>query len=286
MKKNVIIAISAAVLVLALAVGAFFAFGNKSGDETPEPTATAAATPVATAVGTAAPTVDPAPKSTEQVKTDVENAQKNAYSDATEVAGFTKEQVQEVLKLSHDYSNTALTSPYFLSGKWYENGLKMDEVDNYIGKYFDLNLRKTIREMDTTSANKNVYRDVATLMYYMDKTPNIGPHPNCNEDAGTENQAIALCPPVVNFTQMEYVPTILNGDNGIQVSYKTSAEMPLTQNGATKFITVSHDVKLNFVPNKNYEPDTDPNKFVINNYEIKLTTSQLHDSAIYNNGGK
>ena len=286
MKKNVIIAISAAVLVLALAVGAFFAFGNKSGEETPDPTATAAATPVDKSVGTAEPTVAPSPKTSEQVKSEVDNAKANAYKDATGVANFDKEQVQQVLGLAHDYSNVALSSPYFLSGKWYENGLKMDEVDNYIGKYFDLDLRKAIRGIDTTSANKNVYKDVATLMYYLDKTPAIGPHPNCAEDANPANAAEAVCPPVVKFSKMDYVPTVLDGENGIQVSYTASAEIPLSQNGLTKFITVSHDVKLNFILNKNYEPTTDPNKFVINYYDIKLTTSQLHDSPVYNNGGK
>lgn len=283
MKKNVIIAISAAVLVLALAVGAFFAFGNNSAkveDPIPTDTPTAVTQPVEDAPAT----VEPEQKTSEEVAAAVEESKKNAYGDATEVSGFTKEEVQTVLGLAHEYSNAALTSKRFLSGDWYADGLKMDEVDNYVGKYFDLPLREKIRSIDTSDANKNVYRDVATVMFYMDKTDSIGPHANCGVKA-TEDGGV-LCPPIVNFSKMEYVPTILEGENGIQVTYTTNAEMPLTQNGATKYITVTHDVKLNFVPNKKYEPDTDPNKFVINYFDIKLTSSQLHDAPVAYNGGE
>lgn len=283
MKKSVIIAISA-VIVLALAIGGFFMFNNASTDET-TPDANTSTAPIATQSPgeNTEDKVESDPKTAEEVKTEAANAKENAYGEATEVSNFTKEQVQEVLTLAHDYSNVALTSKYFLSGDWYAKGMKMDEVDNYVGKYFDLELRKKLREIDTTSANPNVYRDVATVMFYMDKAENIGPHANCAADASTGDGI--LCPPIVNFTKMEYVPTMLEEEAGIQVSYSTSAEMPLTQNGATKYITVTHDVKLNFVPNKTYEPDTDPNKFVINYYDIKLTSSQLHDAPV-NNGGE
>lgn len=284
MKKSVIIAISA-VIVLALAIGGFFMFNNASTDDTtPDANATTAPTAVADPVADAPLTVAPAPKTAEEVATAVEESKKNAYGDATEVSGFTKEQVQSVLRLSHEYSNVALTSKHFLSGDWYAAGLKMDEVDNYVGKYFDLELRKKIREIDTTSANPNVYRDVATVMFYMDKAENIGPHASCDTKAPEGGDV--LCPPIVKFSKMEYVPTVLDDVNGIQVSYSTNAEMPLTQNGVTKYITVTHDVKLNFVPNKTYEPDTDPNKFVVNYYDIKLTSSQLHDVPVNNYGGE
>lgn len=284
MKKNVIIAISAAVLVLALAVGAFFAFGNKSGEVTPEPATTATAVPTDADASTAPDIVQPSAPSSEEAKSGAEKAKENAYADATEVAGFDKDQVRSVLTLAHDYSNTALTSTYFLSGDWFKNGRKMDEVDNYVGKYFDLDLRKAIRGIDTTDANANAYRDVATVMFYMDKTDSIAPHANCAVDA-TSKQDGVLCPPVVQFSKMEYVPTVLEGDSGIQVSYTASAEMPVTQNGVTKFFTATHKVKLNFVPNKHYDADTDPNKFVINYYDVNLTTSQLHDAPVFDNGG-
>lgn len=284
MKKNVIIAISAAVLVLALAVGAFFAFGNKSEEVTPEPATTATAVPTNIDATAAPDVVIPSAKPTEEVKSEAAKAKENAYADANEVAGFDKDQVRNVLTLAHDYSSTALTSKYFLSGDWFKDGRKMDDVDNYVGKYFDLDLRKAIREIDTTDANKNAYRDVATIMFYMDKTDTIGPHANCAVDVESKQDGV-LCPPVVQFSKMEYVPTIQNGENGIQVSYTASAEMPVTQNGVTKFFTATHKVKLNFIINKNYEPDTDPNKFVINYYDINLTTSQLHDAPVSNNGG-
>lgn len=290
MNKNVVIGIIAGVVAIALLVGGWFLFSATSTAVAPgtavastkakETDEEAKAQATALESAKAADSAKPAELS-EQEKTDavkeIEDSRK--FEDATEVANFSKEDVQSILKASTEYTYAALTNTDFLSGDWAKNGKDMNVFAESIGQYFSTKMREQIKSI---SKDDPIFgTKTQTLAYYVVSGDQVAASPACAStpiggSAAPDYNGIS-CPGPLNISEMKYEPTETNGVPGVMVTYSVEMDVPLVIKDGNKDVSqhVKYDFKLNFINNDNYQPDATDQKFVIDYYDNNVNFGKV-----------
>jgi hypothetical protein len=269
--------IIAGLVVLALVVVGLFAFaGSRANSNVPgedvaktSPSASDSPSPSASA------TIPVAPANPEEAKKEIEESR--SFEKATEIEGFSKEEVQEALKTATEYSYNTLTNRYYLSGEWDEAKMP-NNLEPAVGRFFTNNLRKSISEIDTNpETGKDIGTKVFPLMFFVRPNGNIAPNEVCRTDFKGET-AIACPMDGLTFTDMKYVPTMEDDTPGIRVTFSTTTKVPVKIDGTKDgFTTVRYDYDLNFVRNSEFEETVNPNKFVINWYNVQANMSAVEE---------
>lgn len=202
-----------------------------------------------------------------------------AFEDAEAVANFTKEDVQETLRLSADYANNSLTNVYFLGGHWVNDGMP-NIIDDVSGRFFTADIREKIKAWDTNpETGENIGTNVMPLVFYVYPNGNITANDACNysdevkpEGESSEMTTSISCPvDGIKFSEMKYEPTMTDNVPGVKVIFSATAKVPVTIDGSKDgYSEVRYDYELNFIFNEGYEETTNPNQFVINWYEVKV----------------
>lgn len=279
MKKHVLIPIIAAIVVLAIAVGGWVFLNNKGesdvGATKPVPTSVAKATPGAG--GQQIPTTDPTAKATISPTQAAEEIKKSQeFANVTEIANFSKEDVQEVLRTANSYANNSIANPYFASGQWMKDGASTTVLDAAVGNYFTPSNRAAIKKFDTSASSTSLGKDVMPLVFFLNPTDKIQGHPACfiPKDGETAPDAKGLSCPIdgVKVSDMTYVPVMM-GDGvtpGVKVDFSATAKIPVLVDGKNAYSQLTYTYTLYFVNNDNYNDVTNPNKFVIDLYNINV----------------
>lgn len=283
--KKLPIIIAAVIAVVALIVGGiFFLNQDKSGDNIPVPNSS----PKASASASAAPTEtgitassDPSVKPTDNASNE-EKMKKfeetKSYKDASEVAGFSKQDIQDILRISNDYAYNSLTNGYYLSGQWEKDGMP-NNLDATAGKFFTSDMRSKIKSIDTNpKTGKNIAKDVLPLTFFVGTENGVSPNEVCatSSDSKAQPKSGFSCPmDGLKFTDMTYTPTDNEGKSGVQVEFSATAKIPVKFNGDNAYSEVKYDYTLNFVNNEDYEATTNPNKFVINYFQVQSNMGAL-----------
>jgi hypothetical protein len=290
MKKNVLIGIIAGVVAIAVIVGGWFLFSANSADKLPTPaptssqdaaSASASAAPMTDATGAPISTADATkPPSAEKVadaKKEVEESRN--FTDVTEVANFSKEDVQAILKASTEYTYAALTNTTLLSGDWAKNGKDMNVFAGGIDQYFSTKMREKIKSISKDDPEFGT--KTQTLAYYVVSGDKVTASPACaappvGQETAPEYHGIT-CPGGLQITDMKYVPTDSNGVPGVMVTYSVEMDVPLVLVDGNKDVTqhVKYDFKLNFINNDNYQSDATDQKFVIDYYDNHVTFGKV-----------
>jgi hypothetical protein len=290
MKKNVLIGIIAGVVAIALIVGGWFIFSANSTDKTPEAAAMAsrsaqaadqeAAQAAAQAADQEADSTKSAPLSEQETaEANKEIADSRKFEDATEVANFSKEDVQSVLKASTEYTYAALTNTNLLSGDWAKNGKDMNAFAEGISQYFSTKMREQIKSI---SHDDPIFgTKTQTLAYYVVSGDRVTASPACaptppGEEAAPDYKGIS-CPGPLKISDMKYEPTETDGVPGVMVTYSVEMDVPLVITDGNRDVTqhVKYDFKLNFINNDNYQSDSTDQKFVIDYYENKVNFGKV-----------
>lgn len=213
----------------------------------------------------------------DKIKAETENM--TSFEDAKAVDNFTKEDVQETLRLSAEYANNSLTNVYFLGGHWVDDGMP-NIFDDVAGRFFTSEIRENIKAWDTNpDTGKNIGTNVMPLVFYVYPNGNITANDACDysDEAKPESdtpvaQAGISCPlEGLTLSDMKYEPTMTEGVPGIKVIFSGTSRVPVTIDGSKDgYSEVRYDYTLNFISNENYEESTNPNKFVINWYDVKV----------------
>lgn len=178
-QKKILFSAVGAVVVIALAIAAFFAFGNS----TDEPkTSRFDDTPVATSspTPTTRPSDAPEPGETVAPKEDkpVVNVEgqlalaQEMFPDATSTTTHSKDEVQLALYTAYMYANQATSDTYFLSGKWLEESYSAEQYDSILGEYFTVQAYSTIQAAlgNVSSTDEKTFTDaqnqlLSTVLY-------------------------------------------------------------------------------------------------------------------------
>lgn len=281
--KKLPIIIAAVVAVVALIVGGiFFLNQNKSGESTLEPNSSETSSTTASSSPEPSPSASESASSTPEGIKSFEESRK--FEEANEVSGFSKEDVQSILRLSADYADSSLNNDYYLSGQWVKDGMPNNLNDRF-GRFFTQDIRKTISNFDTNPATgKSIGKDVMPIVFYVYPNDTIDASKYCqvqNQAEQTKPKLGDLACPLdgVKLTDMKYTPTNTQETPGVRVEFSATAKIPVTKksDGANYFTEVKYDYDLNFISNEGYQPDLDPNKFVINNYNVTVTIGAIQE---------
>lgn len=279
MKKQVLIPIIAAIVVLAIAVTGWVFLNNKGENDVvakTNPTSVATATP-----GTNNPNPIPssAPSATSKVapsQAAEELKKSKEFANATEIANFSKEDVQNILRTANDYAYSSVANRYFASGQWYEDGHSAAVLEAAVGNYFTTGVREKIKKFDTSNKSTSLGTDVMPLVFFLNPTDKIQGHPACfvakEGEAAPEAKGLSCPIDGVKVSDMAYVPVMM-GDGvtpGVKVDFSATAKIPVLVDGKNAYSQITYTYTLYFVNNNNYEATTNPNKFVIDLYDIKM----------------
>lgn len=283
--KKLPIIIAAVVAVVALIVGGiFFLNQNKSGESTLEPnsseTSSSTASPSPTETGIKAsenPSVKPTNNASDEEK-NKKFEETKSYNDAAEVPGFSKDEVRNILKLSNDYAYNSLTNSYYLSGQWEKEGMP-NNLDATVGKFFTSDLRSKIKSIDTNpKTGQNIAKNVLPLTFFVYSENGVTANEACetSSDVKTQQKDGFSCPmDGLKLTDMTYTPTNTEGKSGVQVEFSATAKIPVKWDGDNAYTEVKYDYILNFVNNEDYEEKSNPNKFVINSFQVQANMGAL-----------
>lgn len=202
---------------------------------------------------------------TEEIQKEIDETRK--FEDATEVANFSKEQVQEVLRTATEFTYNGMTNSYFLSGQWVEDGMP-NVIEPVVGQYFIQDIRNNIKTFDTNpETGKNIDVQVFPMMMYIFPNEIVGTSETCKVDDNGNRPGCLISGP--EFTDMTYVPTMSGEVAGINVKYSATIRVPVTLNGEEAFVDIRNDYDLNFVQNENFDAELNPQTFVINYYKVQ-----------------
>ena len=215
----------------------------------------------------------------DQDKINAETEKMTSFEDAKAVDNFTKEDVQETLRLSAEYANNSLTNVYFLGGHWVDDGMP-NILDDVAGRFFTPEIRENIKSWDTNSeTGENIGTNVMPLVFYVYPNGNITANDACDysdeakPDGDTPVAEAGISCPLegLKISDMKYEPTMTEGTPGIKVIFSATGKVPVSIDGTKDgYSEVRYDYTLNFISNENYEESTNPNKFVINWYDVKV----------------
>lgn len=202
---------------------------------------------------------------------------KNKVTGAKDVDFFSKSDVEEVLTIAQTYARQSLSDRYFLSGKWIEDGIPMDQLNNIMGPYYSQDLRDEILAFKNgTPASK-----LLAITFYIGDNGKVSPSPLCalfDPETLKDGEVPPACPDGnVTISEMKFQPvTNADGVNALNVKFTASAKIPVTINPSTPATTdVTYTYNLDFIPNPNYEATTNPNKFVINYYDVSTVAKKV-----------
>lgn len=269
--------IIAGLVVLALVVVGLFAFaGSRANSSVPgEDTVSPNATSSASASPSALPTSATTPSSPAEAEKEIEKSR--SFEDASAIEGFSKEEVQAVLKTASEYSYNSLSNPYYLSGQWDKDKMP-NNLDATVGRFFTNNIRKNIVALDTNpETGQNIGTNVFPLVFFVRPNGNITPNEVCQQDY--KGDSTLRCPmDGIQLTDMKYVPTLENDVPGVRVTFSATAKIPITIDGTKDgFTTVRYDYDLNFQRNEDQEETVNPNKYVINWYKVQTNMSAVEE---------
>ena len=280
--KKLPIIIAAVVAVVALIVGGiFFLNQDKSGNNTPVPNSTPKTSTSASPDPSTSASASPSPSSTDAAK-NYEDTRK--FDEATQVSGFSQDDVKDILKLSADYADSSLNNDYYLSGQWVKDGMPNNLNDRF-GRFFTADVRKEITAFDTNpKTGKTIGKDVMPIVFYVYPNDLIDASPYCAVKNDSDNSAPKRgelnCPlDGLKLTDMKYTPTSTNDTPGVRVEFSATAKIPVKMKSTGKdyFTEVKYDYNLNFISNEGYQPELDPNKFVINSYNVTVTIGAIQE---------
>lgn len=261
-KKKIIIAL-ASLVVIALAITAYIVSTNQK-DNT---------NPIAPGSPTISQNASPGAKP-EIIKAEVPEPKvddKKQLEAVTAVENFSQEDVKTVIQLSSDYAYNSLSNGYYLSGQWDKDG-NPNDLDAAVGRFFTENVRESIKKIDTNPAtSKTLGTDVFPLVFFMRPNENITPNAACySTDVKTVSQF--SCPiDGVQVSNITYVPTLSGETPGIKTTFSATAKIPVKIDGDKDGSTeVTYQYSLNFINNEKIDPDTNPNRFVINDYKVDI----------------
>lgn len=275
-KKKILI-ILAGIIVVALAiVGVIALNGNKYEAIKPGQSQTQTSDPKETGAPSAG---------TETVRptVDAKAEDKKQLEAVTAVENFSQEDVKDVVQLSTDYAINSLANGYFLSGQWDADG-NPNDLDAAVGRFFTEDIRKKIIGFDTNPAtSKTLGTDVFPLVFFVRENGNISPNIKCNDVSTATAPSADLsvssfnCPiDGVDVGNITYVPTITGETPGIRTTFTATAKIPIKIDGDKDgYTNVSYQYTLNFVANEKLDPDVNPNKFVISEYNVKIDMSAV-----------
>lgn len=264
-KKKKISIVVAALLVVALAVAGVLFATNKDDNSSPEPSASSEEAKKDNSQEKEK--AEAGKPSEEQIKKDMDGL--TAFEDAKEVANFNKEQVQEVLRTAHSYTYNGMSNSYFLSGQWVADGMP-NILDDAAGDYFTNEIREEIRVIDTNpETGTEIDKKVFPMMFYIFPNEMVGAGTECQIGENTEEASKLCLISGVDFTEMSYEPTLSGETPGLRVKYSATVVVPVTLNGEPASIEVTNDYDLNFILNENFDEEENPNKFVINFYQVQ-----------------
>lgn len=282
MKKNTIIKVGISVIVLVLiAAGIWFIVKPDKGavSHLPQsPNGTSSIAPMDSSSPTTAAPIMTAPPT---MTYDEYKASTNDFSGVKEVSGFSKEDVTAVLTTAQTYAEAALSDKYFLSGKWALDGYNTHTLDVVMGQYYTEPLREKIRTFKSVN-------DLMPITYYVSpENPGAQPSPLCAvPEHGTDGKPVESkegvnsfsCPlDGVNISDMKYKPGVnSNGDSVLSVDFTSTAKIPvMIDQTIPAFTEVTYTYLLDFVKNPYYDEATDPQKFVISNYDTTTVSKKV-----------
>lgn len=287
MNKNVVIGIVAGIVAIAVIVGGWFLFSANSTPKLPTPAPTssqdASASPAPLVDATGAPissddaTKPPSAEKVAEATKQVEESRK--FEDATEVANFSKDEVQEILKSATEYTYAALTNTTLLSGDWAKDGKDMTVFAGGIDQYFSTKVREQIKSIPKDDPQFGT--KTQTLAYYVVSGSRVAASPACavppvGQETAPDYHGIT-CPGELKISDMKYEPTETDGVPGVMVTYSVEMDVPLVLVDGNKDVSqhVKYDFKLNFINNENYQPEATDKKFVIDYYDNKVNFGKV-----------
>lgn len=272
--KKLPIIIAAVIAVVALILGGiFFLNQNKPGDTTPVPDSTA--TPSASASPSASAVDRNDPLTKEESQKEYDDSQK--IESDVEIANFTKEETDQILTLSSDYAYSTLTNGYYLSGQWDKDGMP-NNLNDQFGIYFSSDIREKIKAFDTNPATgTTIGTDVFPLVFFVRPNGPVTPNADCLVK-GEEGKALdpdkVFCPlDGVKLSDIKYNSSTSKGSDepGVNTTFSATAKIPVKFDGKDAYTEVTYDYDLNFIRNEKFVEELDTKKFVINNYNVKVT---------------
>lgn len=280
MKKNVLIGIIAGVVAIAVLVGGWFLFSANS--TVPVPTAAPTnsqdaavnspdATPTTSA--SAVPSASANPTGLAEVK----DLPQHKFSDVKEVNGFSSDQVQTMLSSAMDYASNDLGNQYFLSGKWVEDGMPIKAVVDSSARFFSKKMVENISKIDTNPQTNpdHLTEQVMPVQFFVFPNGNLDGSPLCASDPSSKSSAPTCPKDGISFSNFNYDPATTTDDEpALKVSFSATAKIPVLIDGKEGYSTVKADYMLLYVENANYEEVTNPSKFVIDDYDVKISMSK------------
>ena len=280
MNKNVVIGIIAGIVAIAVIVGGWFLFSANSTPKMPTPAPTssqdaAVTSPNATPSGSASasPTASANPTGPAEVK----DLPQHQFSDVKEVNGFSAEQVQTVLSTAMDYATNDLGNQYYLSGKWVEDGMPIKTVVDSSARFFSKKMVDQISKIDTNPQTNpdHLTEQVMPVQFFVYPNGNLEGSPLCSSDPNTKSSAPTCPKDGISFSNFNYDPAFTADDEpALKVSFSATAKVPVLIDGKEGYSTVKADYILRYIENVHYEEVTNPNKFVIDDYDVKISMSK------------
>lgn len=274
--KKTIGLIVAGITILALIIGGIFFLGSKSDTPVPGNDSTVGPTAIPSPTNAKGEEV-PLSTTTDPAKAQEEINESRKFEEAKETEGFSKEEVQEVMKTATEYSYNSLTNNYYLSGQWDEENMP-NNLDAAVGRFFTKDIRKKIMELDTNpETGSNIGTNVFPLVFFVRPNGNITPNEVCRTDYSGSSPV--SCPvDGLEISDITYVPTAENDVPGIRVTFSATAKIPIKIDGNKDgFSTVKYSYDLNFIRNVDVDAEVNPNKFVIDWYQVQTNMSAVEE---------
>lgn len=282
MKKNVLIGIIAGVVAIALIAGGWFIFSAKNSVNTitPAPVSSQDAAPTNSPDPTAGATATASPSASANPTgpTDVQHLPQHTFSDVKSVNGFSTDEVQTVLSTAMDYATNDLGNKYFLSGKWVEDGMPIKAVVDSSARFFSKKVLAEVSKIDTNPQTNpdHLTEQVMPIQFFVFPNGNLEGSPLCATTGKETSPSAPTCPKDgISFSKFNYDPATTTDDTpALKVSFSATAKIPVQIDGKEGYSTVKADYILLYVENVNYEEVTNPNKFVIDDYDVKISMSK------------
>lgn len=100
-------------------------------------------------------------------------------SKAEPVEGFTEEEIQKAAEFITTYSSATLTNTYFLSGEWFDDGHKIDEIKTIMSPFYGKDGLKVISKLDTDLEGEKLYSEITPYVFFIQKDGLSSPSESC-----------------------------------------------------------------------------------------------------------
>ncbi|WP_159612333.1 hypothetical protein [Glutamicibacter sp. JC586] len=213
----------------------------------------------ATAIAMAgcAATGSPAGKSpADEVKTSATATPKASTAPEFGTAEATEEAVAHAMK----YARASHTNGYYLSGQWVKDGASIDEMINFLGKYYSADELKPVASWKGKDLENEEFADLTVpLIMFWDETDFYKPYEKCTEQnskacilslkQGKATSKVDKSRKIVNvhFTQTSEFPLWSNEiDATVKATGKWSYDLDLAQNKDGGWEIVDQDIDAAF----------------------------------------